>query len=139
MDFIDIKMQQDKEGFFDIVLDNGGIEIDDTLETSIAATLFTDNYNSSMPLGQRRGGVGVYYGNNAWIRLLHRRSNDDEAVSYINNEYNSALQEDFTSNDVWQMNEVEVDFVFNSLNVKITGKNTSDGSKFDYNYKLSGR
>ncbi len=140
MDFIDLKMQQNKNGIFDLVFDNGGLKIDDTLETSIAATLFTDDYDNTLNFGQKRGCYGLYYGNNAWTKLYHSRYNDEEVISYVNNIYNNALNQDFVENNVYNFNNIEINSAFNQLYISIKGnKNINSDNKFSYNYKISGK
>ena len=139
MDFIDLRMEQDKDGYFDLVFTDGGLALDYTLETSIAATLFTDSYYADMNIGKKRGGFGLYFGNRAWTQLEHSRDNDESVISYINSEYNRVIKQDFVENNVWEFTNIEVQYILGSLYINLTGNNSSlNNGKFDYNYKISG-
>ena len=137
--FIDWKMQQLKDGTFDLVIENGGIALDQTLETSIAASLFTDSYSGEVNFGQRRGGMGIYFGNTAWTRLLHSKINDEETIAAVNREYNETLKNDFLDNNVWETNNIELYYAFNTIYINVDSQNSSNNqNKFSYNYKISG-
>lgn len=139
MYFIDLNMKQNKDGLFDLAFSNGGLDIDSTLETSIATSLFTDNYSSKMSFEQRRGCFGIYYGNTAWTKLDFSRNNDEDVTSFLNAEYNKTLNKDFVEDNVWNFSNIEVRYILGNLYINITGNNNiSENNKFNYNYKISG-
>lgn len=139
MDFVDLAVEQDDTGTFDIVFTDGGLGLDFSLTTSIAASLFTDSYAGDISFGGRRGKLGIYFGNIAWTRIEHSQANDEETAVFARAEYDNALQNDFVSNNVWNFTGMDVQYILGSLYINVDAeKNSTNKDKFSVNFKITG-
>lgn len=120
--FIDIKIEKDEDGVYDLKFENGGLAIDETMLTSLIIDINTDTYVSSFPVNSRQGHPIITFGSILWSVIRHTDFNDsvvDRIISIIDDIANGYIQA-----GVWNRHTIEVVSKGNfTLKLKLTTYN----------------
>lgn len=105
-DIIDIKLEKDSDGVYDLVFEDGGFAVDNTMLTPLIVDITTDQYVSSFPVNSRQGHPIVTFGSILWSVIRHAAFDDiivDRVVEIINDIANVYIEA-----GVWNRHEIEV-------------------------------
>lgn len=76
MTISDIKVVQNDQGLWDIVFENGGVAIDESLDSIITYLLFTNAFDNDFPVDQKQGWSGGFLTSYLWQYKHHVLTTD---------------------------------------------------------------
>lgn len=105
---MDLKLQYNEaEKYYDLVFKNGGIAIEEGLDTSIIVDIDTDARAEEIPIPYQKGNMFFPYGSRIWA-IIQNAVFDDNTILEIERELDNVLQ-DYINDGIWASHTITVE------------------------------